>query len=154
MQTNLEIEMSALTGLKLVSAKPTNKANPVIQRRHKVLGQLTEQIALAEASQRGESYVSTRTVVVRDKAAGTSQAQTRAKRVKQWWFVSETGRVCLHVRYGNRVLELAKGKNSVEVGTAKELVTVLEAVKAAVTAGELDTQIEAASAAVRARFTK
>jgi hypothetical protein len=52
------------------------------------------------------------------------------------------------------VLELAKGKNSVEVGTAKELVTVLEAVKAAVTAGELDTQIEAASAAVRARFAK
>lgn len=146
--------MSALNGLKLVAAKPTHKANPVVQRRHKVIAQLSEQIALAEANQRGETYVSTRTVVVRDKVGGTSQAQTRAKRVKQWWFVSETGRVCLHVRYGNRVLELAKGKNSVEVGTAKELVTVLEAVKAAVTAGELDTQIDAASASVRARFTK
>ena len=47
-----------------------------------------------------------------------------------------------------------KLKSRVEVGTAKELVAVLEAVKAAVTAGELDTQIEAASAAVRARFAK
>jgi hypothetical protein len=42
--------MSALTGLKLVAAKPTHKANPVIQRRHKVLGQIGEQIALAEST--------------------------------------------------------------------------------------------------------
>jgi len=39
--------MSALTGLKLVSAKPTHKANPAVQRRHKVIAQLSEQIALA-----------------------------------------------------------------------------------------------------------
>jgi hypothetical protein len=51
-------------------------------------------------------------------------------------------------------LELAKGKNSVEVGAVKDLLTVLEVVKSAVTAGELDTQIEAASAAVRERFAK
>jgi hypothetical protein len=146
--------MSALNGLKLVAASPTHKANPVVQRRQKVLSQLSEQIALAGASVRGESYVSSRTVVVRDEATGTSQTKTRAKRVKQWWFVSETGRVCLQVRYGNRVLELAKGKNSVEVGAAKDLVSVLEVVKSAVTAGELDTQIEAASAAVRERFAK
>jgi hypothetical protein len=67
--------MSALNGLKLVAAKPTHKANPAVQRRHKVIAQLSEQIALAEANQRGETYVSTRTVVVRDKAAGTSQPE-------------------------------------------------------------------------------
>ena len=60
--------------------------------------------------------------------------------------------VCLQVRYGTRVLDLAKGKNSIEVGTVAELITVLQTVKSAVEAGELDAQIEAASAAVRERF--
>jgi hypothetical protein len=56
------------------------------------------------------------------------------------------------VRYGTRVLELAKGKNSIEVGSGSELLSVLETVKKSVELGELDTQIEAASAAVRERF--
>ena len=50
-------------------------------------------------------------------------------------------------------MELAKGKNSIDVGTAAELVGVLETVKRCVEAGELDAQIEAASAAVRERFS-
>ena len=74
------------------------------------------------------------------------------KRVKQWWFVAENGKVCLQVRYGTRVIELANGKNSVEVGSGEELLAVLKAVKTAVEAGELDAQIDAASAAVRERF--
>ena len=60
--------------------------------------------------------------------------------------------VCLQVRYGTRVLDLAKGKNSIEVGTVAELITVLQTVKSSVEAGELDAKIEAASAAVRERF--
>ena len=60
--------------------------------------------------------------------------------------------LALQVRYGTRVLELAKGKNSIEVGSGTELLSVLETVKKCVELGELDTQIEAASAAVRERF--
>jgi len=45
-------------------------------------------------------------------------------------------------------------KNSIEVGTAAELLTVLSAVKTAVEAGDLDAQIDAASAAVRERFAR
>jgi hypothetical protein len=52
------------------------------------------------------------------------------------------------------VLELAKGKNSIEVGNAAELMTVLAAVKSAVEAGDLDAQIDAASAAVLERFAQ
>jgi hypothetical protein len=76
------------------------------------------------------------------------------KRVRQWWFVSDTGKVCLQVRYGTRVLELAKGKNSIDVGTNAELLGVLETVRKCVELGELDAQIDAASVAVRARFVK
>jgi hypothetical protein len=49
-------------------------------------------------------------------------------------------------------LELAKGKNSIEVANGDELLSVLETVKRCVEAGELDAQIDVASNAVRARF--
>ncbi len=49
---------------------------------------------------------------------------------------------------------MAKGKNSIEVANADELLKVLAAVKSAVEAGDLDAQIDAASAAVRERFAQ
>ena len=52
------------------------------------------------------------------------------------------------------VLELAKGKNAVELGSGDELIAALHALKAAALAGELNKQIEAASGALRAGFTK
>lgn len=58
------------------------------------------------------------------------------------------------VRYGAARIELAKGKNAIEVGSMGDLVAALEAVKEAVAAGELDSQIEQASGALRAGFAK
>ncbi len=60
----------------------------------------------------------------------------------------------MSVRYGSKTLELAKGKNAIELATGEELIAVLERLKAAVLAGELDAQIEAASGALRAGFVK
>ena len=77
-----------------------------------------------------------------------------AKRVKQWWFVAENGKLVLNIRYGVRLLELAKGKSAVEIATAAELVPTLELIKQAVEAGELDAQIEAAAVKLRAGFVK
>ena len=144
--------MSAFNGLKLVAAKRPHAASPVQQRRNKLSNQLWEQIELARASAEGKTFAPVRLRNVKDKLTGERKTVEAAKRVKQWWFVAESGRVCLQVRYGTRVLELAKGKNSIEVGTGSELLAVLETVKKSVELGELDTQIEAASAAVRERF--
>ena len=58
--------MSALANLKLVAAKASNKSTPAAQRRTKVLVQLDEQLALAAAQVRGESYAATRTESPRD----------------------------------------------------------------------------------------
>jgi hypothetical protein len=74
------------------------------------------------------------------------------KRIKQWWFVADSGKLVLSVRYGTKVLEVAKGKWAVEVGTEKDLVPTLELLKGAVLAGELDTQIEAAANKLRDGF--
>ena len=146
--------MSAFASLKLVSAKRPQNLAPVVQRRNKLSNQLFEQIALAKCFAEGTQYAPTRIRTVKDKDTGERKTVETIKRVKAWWFTAENGRVCLQVRYGTRVLELAKGKNSIEVGTAAELVAVLETVKKCVEAGELDAQIEAASTEVRGRFSK
>lgn len=144
--------MSALAGLKLVSAKRPQNLAPVVQRRNKLSNQLFEQIALAKSYAEGSTYAPTRIRSVTNKDTGERKTVEAVKRVKAWWFTAESGRICLQVRYGTKVLELAKGKNSIEVGTGIELVSVLETVKKCVEAGELDVQIEAASMAVRERF--
>jgi predicted nicotinamide N-methyase len=144
--------MSAFSGLKLVAAKRPQAASPIVLRRNKLANQLWEQIELARASAEGKTFAPIRMRNVKDKLTGERRTVEAAKRIKQWWFVAESGKVCLQVRYGTRVLELAKGKNSIEVGSGSELLSVLETVKKSVELGELDTQIEAASAAVRERF--
>ena len=146
--------MSALNGLKLVAAKRPQAAAPIVQRRNKLSSQLFQQIELARCLSEGKTYAPMRLRNIRDKLTGERRTVEAVKRVRQWWFVSDTGKVCLQVRYGTRVLELAKGKNSIEVGTAAELLTVLSTVKAAVEAGDLDAQIDSASAAVRERFAQ
>jgi len=76
------------------------------------------------------------------------------KRIREWWFKNEAGKVCVSVKYGTKVIELAKGKHSVEVENAQALVKALETIKSAVEQGELDTQIESASGVLKAGFRK
>jgi hypothetical protein len=54
--------------------------------------------------------------------------------------------------YGTKVLELAKGKVAVEVGTEKDLVPTLELIKTAVLNRKLERQIEAAANKLRDGF--
>ena len=146
--------MTKLTELKLTAAKKPTRINPVLQRRNKLVRRLCEQTEMVRALAGGTQYASTKLRTVLDKETGTRQQVQVNKRLKQWWFTADTGRVCLQVFYGTRILELAKGKNSIDVGTNAELLSVLETVKKCVELGELDAQIDAASAAVRARFAK
>ena len=61
--------------------------------------------------------------------------------------------ICMYLRHV-RVLELARGKVAVEVGSEKDLVPTLELIKTAVLNGELDTQIEAAANKLRDGFAQ
>ena len=146
--------MNALTGLKLVASKKNRTLSPVAHRRNKLVNKLHEQIELCEAQKAGEIYAPKRLRTVTNKQTGERVTIEAVKRVKEWFWINDAGKINLAVRYGSKVLELAKGKNSIDVGTAAELVGVLETVKRYVEAGELDAQIEAASAAVRERFEK
>ncbi len=58
------------------------------------------------------------------------------------------------MRYGSRVLDIAKGKNAIEITNMADLIAVIETVKSAVETGELDAEIEAASGSLKAGFKK
>jgi hypothetical protein len=147
--------MSAtLSKLSLVNAKKPLQAPPIVQRRNKVSNALHQQLLLAQALAEGNSYAPKVFKTVTNKATGERATIEATKRIKPFWFVTDNGKVCLQVRYGNKVMELAKGKNSIEVANGEELVKTLSLVIDCVNKGELDAQIEQASSAVRARFTK
>ena len=145
--------MSTLNALKLSTAKKSLNTTPVVHRRNKLGKKLWEQIQLAQAHLAGKQFTTTRFQTVRDED-GVRRSVEVPKRVRAWWWNSEGGKIALNVRYGARVVELAKGKSTIEVAAPTDLIPTLELIKKAVEAGELDTQIETASIKLREGFIK
>ena len=147
--------MNALSGLKLVASKKNRTLSPVAHRRNKLVNKLHEQIELCEAQKAGEIYAPRRLRTVTNKQTGERVTVEAVKRVKEWFWINDAGKINLAVRYGSKVLTLnSKGANAIELGSGDELIAALHALKAAALAGELDAQIETASGALRAGFVK
>jgi hypothetical protein len=148
--------MSAiLSSLKLVNAKRQYSIDPFVFRRNKLNEKLKIQIAMAQALNKGETFAVKRIKKERDEVSGLTSIIEVSKRVKTWWFTNiDTKRVAVQLFYGNKVIDLAKGKNAVEVANGDELVAVLSKLQAAVLDGSLDAQIEQAADSVKARFAK
>ena len=146
--------MATLATLKLSTAvKPTHM--PAVQlRRNKLAKRLWEQAELAKAQQAGAQFFVTKFRSVVENDTGMRKQVEVNTRIKQWWFTTDSGKLALSVRYGARLLELAKGKFAVELASEKELVPTLEVIKEAVLAGELDAAMEIASAKLRNGFEK
>lgn len=144
--------MTALMKLKLVSAVRRRKTVADI-RRDKLLGKLDEQIGLATAQVEGKTFEAKRAKVVVD-ADGRRGRELVPARVKQWWWKTSDGKLLFSINYGQRALELAKGKPAIEVGNMQELIEALQSVRAAAEAGELDGHIETASASLGVAFKR
>ncbi len=146
--------MATLGSLKLSAAQKATSVTGSQIRRAKMVKALNEQIALAKAQQNGDSFSVTKFRSVVDTATGVRKLVKSNKRVKQWWFATDNGKLAINVRYGARMLELAKGKFAIEVASEKELVPTLEALKTIALSGELDAAIETASIKLREGFGK
>lgn len=144
--------MSTLNTLKLVATKRPGALPQIVLRRNRLIAKIWEQTELARAQQEGKQFQPTRYRSVKDAETGERRSVESPKRVRAWWFTAENGKLCIQVRYGARVLELAKGKTAIEVGAIDNLIPTLDALKAAVAAGELDAQIEAVSETMRSGF--
>ena len=146
--------MSTLSNLKLIAAKRPTQLSPVSQRRNKVAKRIHEQIQLATAKSEGKTYAPTKQRTVTDADTGESKVIQVPKRLKEWWFVTDAGKLCVSLKYGQKTVEISKGKGAIELAHANDLVATLETLKAAVLGGELDAQLEAVSGAVKAGFKK
>ena len=146
--------MSTLDSLKLTTAKKPTHIPAIVFRRNKLSNKLWEQIQLAKSQIDGSPFVVTKFKSIKDKETGLRRQVETPKRIREWWFKNDAGKVCVSVKYGTKVIELAKGKHSVEVENAQALVKALETIKSAVEQGELDAQIETASGALKLGFKK
>jgi hypothetical protein len=145
--------MTALAKLKLVSVQADRKS-PTVHRRNKLTGHIHHQILLAKAAVAGDVYAAKKEKFITDSETGERKQVEIATRVKPWWFTATNGKLVLSVRYGSKSLEIAKGKNAIEVTDMNDVMATLDLIKQAVEAGELDTQIEQASGALSAGFAK
>ncbi len=146
--------MSALNSLKLVAAVRVNQMSPIQFRRNKLVAKITDQINLAQAMSEGREYMAKRVRTIKDRVSGETHSVEQSRKVRAWWFRTESGKTCVQIKYGAKVIAFAKGKNAIEVANEAELVEVLATLKKAVEGGELDAQMGEASEAVRKRFKK
>ena len=146
--------MSTLETLKFVTVTKPAKLPTVVQRRNKLSDKLWEQIQLAKSQIDGTTFAVKKFRTVKDKETGLRKSVEVNKRLREWWFKNDAGKVCVSIKYGSQLIELAKGKHSVECDTAQGLIKALETIKSAVELGELDTQIATASMTLRKGFNK
>lgn len=146
--------MSALNTLKLVAAKKSVQT-PTAVKRAKLVSKLQEQIDLVTARHEGRQHVAMRMQWTTDQATGARVAAQVNKRVREWFWTGDGGKLNAVIKYGAATLVLGKGgKNAIEVANFGELAVALATVKSAVAAGELDDAIADASVRTRKSFGK
>lgn len=125
--------MTFLSTVTLSEYNGNEMRNPAALRRHKLAEKIEQQILLAA----DPNYRPTK-VVWNLGEDGVERMFERPKRIKRWWIETVTGRLLLTVRYGSTPLELAKGKNAIELAGKEALEVTLRNLKLAVLGGEFD----------------
>jgi len=147
--------MSIVTNLKLITTVKSNSISPVLLRRSKLLAKVQEQIDMCEAKRNQQTYAPKRLKTVIDKETGERTTIETIKRVKEWFWITENGKINLAVKYGAKTLPLnKKGANAIELTNGTELIGTLHKLKDAVIAGEFDDAISEVSDATRKAFKK
>jgi hypothetical protein len=145
---------SALTTLKLTTARKPRALPDVIKRRNKLINKLTDQRELAIAIIEGRNFTPQRLRTVVDRTTGERTVREMPVRIKAWWWTGEKNETLLSVFYGSKTLELSKGKSAIELPSIKDLPAVFDTLINATLNSELDAQIESASTKLREGFRK
>jgi len=148
--------MSTLNTLKLVVGKRHTTVSPVVHRRNKLVTKLHEQLELCEAKQAGNVYAPKRLKTYVNKHTGERMTVETVKRVKEWFWTNEAGKINLSIKYGSKTLVLNKKTraNCIELANTAELIATLRALKTDVADGVLDEAINEVSNATKLGFTK
>lgn len=146
--------MTIIASLRVTNANRPRQLPVIVQRRNKLINALHDQLQLARAESEGREYLKTRRRHVKNPITGEYAEAMVSRKPRAWYWTADNGMVYITLRYGTKVIEIAKGKSAIEVGERRQLVPVIEALKQAVAAGEIDAQLTAAGTEVVARFSK
>jgi hypothetical protein len=131
--------MSYLSKLTVKTVVRTNKLDPVIQRRQKLVAATEEQLKVAEAALKGESYEVRRKGWAKNEQ-GEKVLVERMRKVRAWFFEQDGGWY-VQCKYGSRALELGNDGNAVFVKALADVEGALQALYAAAAGGELDAAV-------------
>ena len=131
--------MTNLSKLTVKSVVRASKQDPVMHRRQKLVAGIEEQVKVAAAALKGESYETTRKTWGANEH-GEKVLVEKQRKVRAWFFEQDGGWY-VQCKYGNKVLALGKG-NAVFVKKLNDVAAALETLKVAAEMGELDEAIE------------
>ena len=147
--------MSIVTNLKLITTAKRTAISPVMQRRTKLLAKVQEQLELCEAQRNQQTYAPKRIKTITNKETGERMTVETVKRVREWFWIGDTGKINLAIKYGAKTLPLnKKGANAIELTNGDELIATLKELKIATANGEFDDAITEVSEATRQGFGK
>jgi hypothetical protein len=126
--------MSAIKSLTFTTL-PKIGANPVLDRRTKMIARLEEQKLLLK----DPNHI--RTVRTWVKKEGQLVPVDKQQRVSPWWRVNANGSFVFFIRLGSKPIEFEKGKNAIAVPSLDKVPIVIDILINAVRNGELDEQL-------------
>lgn len=136
------MSQSTLAKLKCTTRPIIPAIQPIQVKREKLIARLNEQCAMAACLLENEVYTAYKEVRITDGITGEKKRVKQPKKLRQWFYqVNDTW--FFEIKYGNKSLELQKGKVAIEVGKQENLLTTIDTLIQAVEKGELDTQLKA-----------
>lgn len=136
--------MIQLAEVKLVSAVRPTFQDPVALKRLKFISRVSEQLEIANLLMKGEQIPFT--------SFHDPVSLKRPRKVSPWWWIDKDGKYLMAIKYGSKVIELAKGKPAVQAETLDQIIEVLKSLKLAASNGELDVLLTQAGELIRKRF--
>ena len=136
--------MIQLADVKLVSAVRPTIQDPVALKRTKFISRVSEQLEVANHLMKGEQIPFT--------SFHDPVTLKRPRNVSPWWWIDKDGKYLMAIKYGSKVIELAKGKSAVQAETLDQIIEVLKSLKLATSNGELDLHLTQASELIRKKF--
>lgn len=136
--------MIQLADVKLVSAVRPTFQDPVALKRLKFISRVSEQLEIANLLMKGEQIPFT--------SFHDPVSLKRPRKVSPWWWIDKDGKYLMAIKYGSKVIELAKGKSAVQAETLEQIIEVLKGLKLATSNGELDLHLTQASELIRKKF--
>ena len=133
--------MTDLQNLTFTSRPKAAKPDAVLSRRNKLIERLQEQRAMTSCLIEGQPFVAYKEVYQTDNVSGEKMKVKRQKRVRAWHYLVND-KYYFEIRYGNKSIELQKGKPAIEVGPQDNLLKVIDTIIEAVKLGKLDTELK------------